>query len=59
MTDTSEVIIFFTITDNVGNIKTDDFLVVLDTDEVIRISGLPVSMGEAIPFVDEACTQQQ
>jgi hypothetical protein len=41
--------------DNVGNEATEEFSVILDTDEVISVDGWPVTMGVAVPIINEAC----
>lgn len=50
-----EVVIIRTMTDNVGNERVDELAVVLDTDEVFSIDGLPVTMGVDVPVIDIAC----
>jgi len=55
---TSEVIIIRTLTDNVGNEATEELTIILDTDEVVSVNGIPVDMGVAVPIVDDACLPQ-
>ena len=54
-TDTSEIIVVWTLTDNVGNSLTGEVSVILDTDEVIEIAGESVTMGVAVPVFTGSC----
>jgi len=42
-------------TDNVGNEATEELTVILDTDEVISVNGIPIDMGVTVPIIDDAC----
>jgi len=52
---TDEIIVVGTMTDNVGNEETGEFSIILDTDEVISVNGIPVTMGVAVPIEEGAC----
>ena len=52
---TSEVVVVWTMTDNVGNEATGELSVILDTDEVIEIEGESVTMGVAVPVFTGNC----
>ena len=50
-----EVVIIRTMTDNVGNEATEELTVILDTDEVISVNGIPIDMGVTVPIIDDEC----
>ena len=54
-TGTSEVVVVWTMTDNVGNEATEELSVILDTDEVVSVDGISVTFGIAVPIVEDTC----
>jgi len=52
---TDEIVVVLTMTDNVGNGRMVELPIILDTDEVISVGGISVTMEEAVPIIADYC----